>query len=150
MDRSTPRPERTEEERAAAYQKMRRGVITNELARPLIRRRFWSKIDNTGGPDACWPWLAAIGHSGAGQLTVGRYMLSAHRVAWELTHGPIPAGQVVIHACGKAWCCNPAHLKIGPLSDAHVGRRKPIDACPHGRDRRRYCGACATAPTVTG
>jgi hypothetical protein len=37
----------------------------------------------------------------------------AHRVAWQLTHGPITGDQHVLHACDNPGCCNPAHLFLG-------------------------------------
>ncbi len=44
----------------------------------------------------------------------------AHRAAWRLWRGDIPAMLVVRHARGcDTLCCNPAHLKLGtPLENA--------------------------------
>lgn len=38
-------------------------------------------------------------------------MLSAHRVAYELTRGPIPAGMEIDHLCRVRSCVNPDHLE---------------------------------------
>lgn len=72
-----------------------------------IADRFWAKVDKSGGPDACWPWLGAKNNAGYGGLmgADGR-TYKAHRVAWELAHGPIPSGLDVCHRCDNPACCH--------------------------------------------
>lgn len=49
-------------------------------------------------------------------------------MAWELTHGPIPAGMQVLHHCDVKLCVRPTHLFLGTQRDnmddmAAKGRR---------------------------
>ena len=79
---------------------------------PLVDR-FWPKVDRSGGPSACWPWLAGkvVGY---GQIQSGprpARRLLAHRVAYELIKGPIPEGLELDHLCRNRACVNPAHLE---------------------------------------
>ena len=84
--------------------------------------RFWSKVQK-GEPGECWLWTAGLRHGGYGQFRwdTGTTM-QAHRVAFELTHGPIPDGQVVRHKCDVPGCCNPAHLELGTTADNNRDR----------------------------
>jgi hypothetical protein len=73
---------------------------------------FWSKVDRRG-PEECWPWKAAGHPAGYGIFWNGARLVKAHRHAWELEIGPIPAGLVVCHRCDNPPCCNPAHMFVG-------------------------------------
>jgi hypothetical protein len=83
-----------------------------------VAAHFWSKVDRSGGPEACWPWTASGTRRGYGLLRPkGPYPRQAHRRAWYLTVGPIPPGLLVCHRCDNPPCCNPAHLFLGTTLD---------------------------------
>jgi DNA-binding Xre family transcriptional regulator len=77
-------------------------------------QRFWSKVDRSGD---CWLWTGARRPLGYGALKVDGHVLHAHRVAYELVYGEIPAELVVLHTCDNPPCVNPAHLRLGTRSD---------------------------------
>jgi predicted XRE-type DNA-binding protein len=60
---------------------------------------------------------------GYGRFKIDGRLQSAHRVAYQLTYGPIPTnrkqyhGVVVRHTCDNVKCCNPAHLRLGTQKD---------------------------------
>lgn len=102
--------------------------------RTPLAERFWSKVDRSGGPDACWPWTGAKQPKGYGRLWNRGRVDGAHRVAWELANGePVPEGRHVLHHCDNPPCCNPAHLFLGDY-DANMQ-----DCASKGRLKQQRC-----------
>lgn len=66
-----------------------------------------------GDPNSgCQIWLGALVRD-HGILKVNGKPRYAHRVAYELGHGPIPPKKWVLHKCGTASCIRIDHLKLG-------------------------------------
>lgn len=87
--------------------------------------RFWAKVEKAS-PDDCWLWKGKKQASGYGRFTTSdQRQISAHRIAWELTNGPIPEGLTIDHVrergCTSRLCCNPAHME--PVSRGENSRR---------------------------
>lgn len=93
-------------------------------------QRLWNGVAK-GGDGDCWEWQGAKDGWGYGTIGVRELGPSrAHRVAYVLTHGPIPDGLVIMHSCDNPPCCNPAHLSLGTHQDNMTdrdakGRRPP-------------------------
>jgi HNH endonuclease len=92
---------------------------------------FWTRVDRSGGPDACWPWIDHLSAtSGYGDVP-GRYnegkRASAHRLAWRLHNCCDPGKLCVLHQCDNRKCANPAQLFLGSK------RRNVLDAWMKGR-----------------
>jgi hypothetical protein len=94
------------------------GGKMNKKGRPArpAAERFWENIDKRS-PDECWPWKLKPDTFGYGRMKIKGKMKGAHREAWELTNGEIPAGMWVLHSCDNPPCCNPAHLFLGTSLD---------------------------------
>lgn len=99
--------------------------LRSERRRPLDDR-LWERVDQSGGENACWEFIGARHRFGYGKIGIaGEGPRDAHRVAWEVTRGPIPNGMEVCHSCDNPPCCNPAHLFLGTRKEnAHDAMRK--------------------------
>lgn len=84
------------------------------ITRSLSERIAKSSAPN---PSGCTEWIGALDHRGYGKMRVGNKLVGTHRVAWELEHGPIPEGMVIMHTCDNPRCIRVSHLKLGTQAD---------------------------------
>lgn len=109
-----------------------------------MKQRFWQKVEKT---ETCWLWRGATFSNGYGHFVVEKKHCLAHRIAWELAYGPIPAGLIVMHViCDTPLCVRADHLCIGTHSDNTQDMirkgRQPIfraEANPAYEKRRSHC-----------
>lgn len=76
-----------------------------------VLTRLYAKVeaDPTTG---CHNWMGTRADNGYGIIRDGRRRtLRTHRVAYEVSRGPIPDGLHLDHLCRNRACCNPDHLE---------------------------------------
>lgn len=78
---------------------------------------FWRNVKKSKDLDSCWEWRGSRRRTGYGRAWADQKSIPAHRLAWELEHGPIPDGLFVLHKCDNPPCCNPDHLFLGTKKD---------------------------------
>lgn len=85
--------------------------------------------------DGCWMFMGA-NIRGYGRIKIGNSQVGAHRIAWTLKFGRIPADMDVLHKCDVRSCVNPSHLFLGTQAD------NVADMDAKGRRGKPSCTAC--------
>jgi hypothetical protein len=93
-------------------------AATRQMAEGRKRKApdFWSRLA-LRAKTGCWEWTEGTIRNGYGRLRHGGTIWLAHRLAYTLKHGAIPAGMYVCHTCDNPSCCNPEHLFLGTQYD---------------------------------
>lgn len=127
------------------YERLRVRGTTDPAPTVPLAERFWARVDRRG-PDECWLWKPPKSRTGAGYGVFGRRVdgkatgSPAHRLAYELTKGEIPAGLHIDHLCNTRLCCNPAHLEAVTPRENTLRTWHRRDAA---HDAGRDCGGAA-------
>lgn len=91
--------------------------------RATAAQRFWAKVERGRG---CWLWRGAVARSGRGAFWVEGRQVPAHRFAYELHFGALPAGEKVGQTCGLPLCVRPEHLYAKPGEEVDRAMRRAL------------------------
>jgi hypothetical protein len=86
-------------------------------ARPLAER-FWTKVTRSSDPEGCCVWTGRRNARGYGVFDTPDGPQLAHRVAWEITRGPLDPEEVLRHVvCRNRPCVRPGHTAPGSQTE---------------------------------
>jgi hypothetical protein len=83
----------------------------------LVTKEYLLSCCKTDTVTGCWVWQKGKTEFGYGSIRENDRLMLAHRRAYELWVGHIPAGLFVCHKCDNPPCFNPSHLFLGTDQD---------------------------------
>lgn len=97
---------------------------------------FFRGIASAPSVTSCWIWGGVPTWDGYGRF--GGNDTRAHRRAYELAIGPIPAGMVIDHLCEVRLCVNPVHLKATTQRENVL---RSVRTMPNVNAAKTHCSA---------
>lgn len=85
-----------------------------------VSARDMARFDSKWTPEpfsGCWLWTGHLNARGYGGIWIDGLNRLAHRVAWLIYRGELPADKQMCHHCDTPSCVNPSHLFPGSASD---------------------------------
>jgi len=125
----------------------------SEVAALYRVERFWSLVETSADPSACWPWRGQIDDNGYATFPDGKTTALAHRVAYILAYNEDPGDLTLDHLCHTLdtncpggvecmhrRCVRPSHQE--PVERGENTRRAIrliTEAVRRREDRRQTC-----------
>jgi hypothetical protein len=144
--------------RPSALTKVREPIV-GAIGRPPkpLTERFLEQV-HVDPTTECWNWTGST-PAGYGKICADGVWIAAHRLAYELWVGPIPAGLHIDHLCRNRGCVRVDHLEaVTPAENVRRGMSPPgighrMMACRRGHPfdeantrtaqaKQRLCRVC--------